>query len=76
MIIDEGLWYIGQNRGDKRVYVESDDFTHDVRLYIDGDFADDQQKMKYAEGVAYALNRFLKMTQKEREGKAYVKNIR
>jgi len=41
---------------DKRAAVESDDFTHDVRLYVDGDFADMDQRMSYARAVATALN--------------------
>src|SRR5690606_26291980 len=46
----------GVNRNDKRTFIESDDFTHDVRLYVDGDFADQDEKLAYALGIADQLN--------------------
>lgn len=39
-----------------RYFVESNDFTHDVRLYIDGDFADARQRCDYADSIAAMLN--------------------
>jgi len=39
------------------IFVESDDFAHDVRLYIDGDFADAEQKYNYAKRLAERLNK-------------------
>ena len=41
--------------GDK-VVVESDDFTHDVRLYVDGDFSDIWDRLAYAKAIATTLN--------------------
>lgn len=41
---------------EEHIFLESDDFTHDVRLGIDGDFADCDHKMKYAEEIAAKLN--------------------
>ena len=38
------------------IFLESSDVTHDVRLYIDGDFADDEQKLEYAKKLAERLN--------------------
>ena len=43
------------SEGDE-IFVESSDFTHDVRLYIDGDFADNHEKYKYAKAIAKKLN--------------------
>jgi hypothetical protein len=37
-------------------YVASDDFSHDVRLYVSGDFADGEQRMRYTEEIARRLN--------------------
>lgn len=39
-----------------RHFIESDDFTHDVRLYINGDFADDTQRNAYGAMLAVRLN--------------------
>lgn len=39
-----------------RTFIESDDFTHDVRLYVDGDFADKEQRMAYAQEISRRLN--------------------
>lgn len=52
---DKGPWRAGVT-DDKRVFVESADFTHDVRLYIDGDFANLDQKVRYATGIANQLS--------------------
>ena len=40
-----------------RYFVESDDFSHDVRLYINGDFADDDACRAYGEALARTLNK-------------------
>lgn len=42
--------------GDVEIFVESEDFTHDVRLYVNGDFESDEQKMRYAKSIADKLN--------------------
>lgn len=39
--------------------MESDDFTHDVRLYVNGDFRDEAQNLAYAEWLATQLNSIL-----------------
>ncbi len=54
--MDKGPWKAGVNRNDKRVYIESDDFTHDVRLYVDGDFYNHDEKMAYAISISDQLN--------------------
>lgn len=39
-----------------RYFIESDDFAHDVRLYINGDFGNDEDRRRYGEALAAALN--------------------
>ena len=54
---DKGPWKAGFVRGEaSRVFLESDDFTHDVRLYVDGDFASAEDKLAYAQDIARQLN--------------------
>ena len=50
---DKGPWVAGKC-DDGRVYLQSDDFTHDVRLYVDGDFAGNISD--YAEQLAAWMN--------------------
>ena len=53
---EAGPWSHGRDRDDARHFVQSDDFTHDVRLYIDGDFANHEQRELYARNIAAVLN--------------------
>lgn len=53
--VDPGPWSTGTT-SDGRQYLESTDFTHDVRLYVDGDFAWHGDKANYAQGLASQLN--------------------
>lgn len=53
--MDNGVWTVGEQK-DGKVFVESSDFTHDVRLYVDGDFADTEQQIEYAQFIANKLN--------------------
>lgn len=53
--VDIGPWSAGTT-SDGRAYLESSDFTHDVRLYVDGDFAWSGDKLNYAKGIASQLN--------------------
>ena len=57
-IEERGPWTARQQSDDhiKGVFVESDDFTHDVRLYVNGDFASGEQKLAYAKEIAKRLN--------------------
>jgi hypothetical protein len=50
-----GMWTVGVTKEEK-VFLETDDFTHDVRLYINGDFHDKEQEIKYASNLARKLN--------------------
>ena len=57
-IEERGPWNARQQGDDhiKGVFVESDDFTHDVRLYVNGDFTNTEQRFAYAEEIAKRLN--------------------
>lgn len=57
MIEESGPWMAGV-ASDGRVFVESDDFTHDVRLYVNGDFTGPEQKLEYAREIVKRLNAF------------------
>lgn len=58
--VDSGPWTVGTTANPEsaidRVYVESDDFHHDARLYISGDFVSDNQRVAYANMIADRLN--------------------
>jgi len=47
-------WEVGSERGE--VFIGSEDFTHDVRLYVNGDFEDIEQQIEYAKTLAEKLN--------------------
>ncbi len=51
---DKGPWSAGKEG--VFVFVQSEDFTHDVRLTISGDFADTEAKRRYADALAAQLN--------------------
>lgn len=57
MFSDKGPWSVFDMTG---LVIESDDFTHDVRLHIAGDFESDKQRYAYAQGLADALNKYNK----------------
>lgn len=52
---ERGPW-VAITTTDGRLALESADFTHDVRLYVDGDFESEDQKLVYAQTLASALN--------------------
>jgi hypothetical protein len=49
------MWTVGVTT-DERVYLQDDDFTHDARLYVNGDFENKEQEIKYASILARKLN--------------------
>jgi hypothetical protein len=49
------MWTVGVTK-DKQVFLETDDFTHDVRLYVNGDFASKDDEIKYASDLARKIN--------------------
>lgn len=53
-VAEKGPWRAVEENG--KAFIESDDFTHDVRLYVDGDFANAEQKLAYAAEIARRLN--------------------
>ena len=53
---DKGPWEAGADKNHERVFVQSEDFTHDVRLYVDGDFRNYEERIEYAREIARALN--------------------
>lgn len=55
-IKERGPWRAGETKERNQAFVESDDFTHDVRLYVNGDFEDNDQRFAYAEEIARRLN--------------------
>jgi hypothetical protein len=52
-LYDNGRWTAETDQ--EKVWVESSDFTHDVRMYIDGDFEDLPQRFAYANEIAKRL---------------------
>ena len=50
-----GLWTVAVAK-DGRVYLEDNDFAHDVRLYVTGDFATSEHHWEYAGILARKLN--------------------
>lgn len=57
---DAGPWRYHQRPEESehlyRYFVESGDFGHDVRLYVNGDFADDIERAVYGHALADTLN--------------------
>lgn len=41
---------------DGRVYIQDDNFEYDARLYINGDFYDQELQLNYANAIAGVLN--------------------
>jgi hypothetical protein len=56
---ESGPWSYGRDVGDSRHFLQSDDFTHDVRLYINGDFANAEQCEHYGRALADRMNQTL-----------------
>jgi len=59
---EAGPWRGGVS-DDGKAYLASDDFAHDVVLYVSGDFADRGQKEVYVEELARRLNRVTGLTE-------------
>lgn len=61
-LTDKGPWIamLGARQGREgdipSALITSEDFTHDVWLYVTGDFADLEQAFEYAKGIAQRLN--------------------
>jgi len=50
-----GMWTVRVTK-DGQVFLETDKFEHDARLYLNGDFYDQEQEIKYASQLARKLN--------------------
>lgn len=55
MTFDKGPWTV-ETGTDDSIYLQSDDFTHDVSLKISGDFGDRTRKEAYAKFLAQVLS--------------------
>lgn len=57
--MDKGPWRVYVPIGNEPwgVFVESEDFEHDVRLEVTGDFATTSDHILYADWIAGVLNR-------------------
>lgn len=55
-IVERGIWrgVVHNTKG----YVFSEDFKHDVTMAVSGDFASEQQKLRYVQTIAKRLNSF------------------
>lgn len=60
-ISEKGPWVVNEwpsrDGHPKKIVLQSDDFTHDVALIIDGDFGDHETKLEYAQQLASRMNR-------------------
>lgn len=65
MIEEKGPWAAAF--GNDKAFIESDDFTHDVRLYISGDFESIEHRVEYAEEIAKRLNTFARSTTHDKD---------
>jgi len=62
-ISETGPWSVTVGKseaGTPKVCLQSDDFHHDVALYITGDFYDIAQRIEYAKRLADRMNRMPK----------------
>lgn len=73
--MDKGPWVVddkmvkGVAGGSQRqITVGSDDFTHDVLIRFTGDFANNDERRKYADWLCDALNRASARATDSREG--------
>ena len=49
---DKGPWVVSPDGSS----IDSEDFTHDVRLKVTGDFFNSEQRKRYADNLAVKLN--------------------
>ena len=59
-IVENGPWRARREdstcSNQYEIFIESEDFTHDVRLIVDGDFEGADERFAYAEEIARRLN--------------------
>ena len=54
--MDKGPWTVVAGDITGKIRIDSDDFTHDASLIVYGDFANDDDRIKYARFIADKLN--------------------
>jgi hypothetical protein len=54
--MDKGPFTVTAGDITGKIRIDSDDFTHDASLTVYGDFADDDDRIKYARFIADQLN--------------------
>lgn len=54
---DDGFWSVYFNPHNNDINLYSNDFTHDVKLSMDGDFASYDEKVAYAKNICERLNK-------------------
>ena len=52
LVIERGPWYVSEDG----CGLSSDDFHHDASLMVEGDFANDEDRKRYADEIARRLN--------------------
>lgn len=57
---DTGRWTVESDPNDWKVFIFSDDFTHDVKLQISGDWANKEDQIAYAEALCSQMNSVIK----------------
>jgi hypothetical protein len=58
LIEENGPWKVYEESEGGKAGIMSDDFTHDVILWPDGDFRDNEQRKEYCEEIVKRLNAF------------------
>jgi hypothetical protein len=58
MIKEDGPWMVYTESENGKTVIMSDDFTHDVILWPDGDFKDLAQRKEYCEEIVKRLNAY------------------
>ena len=71
--MDKGPFTVTAGDITGKIRIDSDDFTHDASLIVYGDFADDDDRIKYAEFIANELN---SCAEKDAELKRQLNEIR
>ncbi len=55
-IDDAGPWTAGLDAAGKRAFLQSEDFSHDARLYVSGNFGGVDDELEYARALALRMN--------------------
>lgn len=71
---DLGPWGYGatEDKNRRRVFLESEDFNHDVRLYLDGNFGSLEAQLVYVNSMAQLLNSMAKTLTRVKRDKQFL----